>query len=407
MIMTTQSLHMKVAFFTHYPELYGANRSLLNLIDGLTPLGVQSFVIVPEEGEILSALRERAIPFVITPHHWWLSDVTLQEGLRCKIVRYITWRRASFSRLTANLRILPQVVRQLKDWDIDIIYANSSVIPLGALAAFLMGKPHVWHLREFGYLDYNLTPDWGKTLGDFVLNRADAKICVSEALCAHYLRGLENDTYHVVYNGVATKAEMESYHHNTALRTSDDKVFVFALVGLILPGKRQETAIMALALLKESTHKAHLIIAGGGDTRLLEELAASCGVTEQITFWGYAKNPFDVYFRSDAVLMCSKNEAMGRVTVEAMAAAKPVIGYNSGGTAELISHEFNGLLYEGGERELATCMLRLMEQPVWAREMGENGWRSVREKFTVETYAGSIYKILAGLPGRMPELHIP
>jgi hypothetical protein len=112
--MTRQAQHMRVAFFTHYPELYGANRSLLNLIEGLAPLGVYSFVIVPKEGDIVTALRERAIPFLITPHQWWSSNVTPREGLRGKIGRYITWRRASFSRLIVNLRVMTQVVRQLK-----------------------------------------------------------------------------------------------------------------------------------------------------------------------------------------------------------------------------------------------------------------------------------------------------
>ena len=43
------------------------------------------------------------------------------------------------------------------------------------------------------------------------------------------------------------------------------------------------------------------------------------------------------YQESDVVVMCSEHEAMGRVTAEAMAFAKPVIGYNSGATPELIS----------------------------------------------------------------------
>jgi glycosyltransferase involved in cell wall biosynthesis len=105
--------------------------------------------------------------------------------------------------------------------------------------------------------------------------------------------------------------------------------------------------------------------------------------------------------------MCSRNEAMGRVMVEAMAAVKPVIGYNSGDTSELISHEFNGLLYEGGHKELASCMLRLMENPAWARKMRENGWRTVRENFFVEAYAGTVSKSCPGYPVRVSELAMP
>jgi len=40
--------------------------------------------------------------------------------------------------------------------------------------------------------------------------------------------------------------------------------------------------------------------------------------------------------------MCSRHEAMGRVTVEAMSACLPVIGFDNGGTAELIEHERSG-----------------------------------------------------------------
>jgi glycosyltransferase involved in cell wall biosynthesis len=39
---------------------------------------------------------------------------------------------------------------------------------------------------------------------------------------------------------------------------------------------------------------------------------------------------------SDALLMCSRNEAFGMVTVEALQAGLPVIGYKLGGTAEIL-----------------------------------------------------------------------
>jgi glycosyltransferase involved in cell wall biosynthesis len=392
-----QKPNMKVAFITHYTALYGANRSLLNLIDGLIPHGVQPFVIVPCEGDLTLALQERGIAFLVAPYQWWSSIVAPAEGLCGKITRYVEWRRSALRRLRTNILILPRVVRLLKEWNIDICYTNSSVIPMGALVAWWLRKPHVWHLREFGDLDYRLTFDWGKAINNFFLRRADAQICISEAIRSHYTSGLVKDKCHVVYNGVATEEEMDKFHQAAAARTTSNGKFVFALVGLIHPAKGQETAIKALGLLKESFPEVRLIIAGGGDTKPLAELAASCGVSEQTTIWGYAQNPYVVYQQSDAVLMCSKNEAMGRVTVEAMSAAKPVIGYSGGCTPELIEHEFNGLLYKGEERELAACMRRLMENPASARVMGGNGWRIARGKFTVETYAEKIHKVLAAL----------
>lgn len=67
--------------------------------------------------------------------------------------------------------------------------------------------------------------------------------------------------------------------------------------------------------------------------------------------------------------MCFRYEAMGRVTAEAMAAALPVIGYNSGGTPELIENEVTGLLYEGGYKELAQCMARFADRHEWVTEL--------------------------------------
>jgi hypothetical protein len=43
---------LRVAFLTHYAELYGANLSLLNLIEGLGRHGVSAHVISPEQGDL-------------------------------------------------------------------------------------------------------------------------------------------------------------------------------------------------------------------------------------------------------------------------------------------------------------------------------------------------------------------
>ncbi len=44
--------------------------------------------------------------------------------------------------------------------------------------------------------------------------------------------------------------------------------------------------------------------------------------------------------------MCSRMEAFGRVTVEALKAGLPVIGSNSGGTTEIIENNTNGVIFK-------------------------------------------------------------
>ena len=77
-----------------------------------------------------------------------------------------------------------------------------------------------------------------------------------------------------------------------------------------------------------------------------------------------------------------------------MALVKPVIGYDNGGTAEIIEDEVTGLLYNDEHKGLAHCMARFIDNPEWAQKLGINGWEKAREEFTVEVYAKRVYKVL-------------
>ncbi len=146
-----------------------------------------------------------------------------------------------------------------------------------------------------------------------------------------------------------------------------------------------------------------LMLVGGSDgqhPQYCRALARDLGIADRVEFTGFLADPYPVYLAADASLMCSKAEAMGRVTVEAMSACLPVIGHDTGGTPELIEHEHTGLLYRGGPEELAACMERFITDPAWARTLGDNGWRVARERYTVEAYAAQVYQVLQSVVQR-------
>jgi glycosyltransferase involved in cell wall biosynthesis len=98
------------------------------------------------------------------------------------------------------------------------------------------------------------------------------------------------------------------------------------------------------------------------------------GVGSSIKFAGQLDDPFPPIRDADVLLMCSKCEAFGRVTVEAMLFGKPVIGARSCGTIELVSDGFNGYLYEPTDYEdLAEKIRYLYHNRDVAKKMGENG----------------------------------
>ena len=371
---------MKVAFVTHYSNLYGANRSLLCLIDGLTKYGVKPYVLAPHEGPITKELSHRGIPFCTIPFKRWMSQ---------------NWWKAP-GRLGVNLAMLPFLVRRVGQWNVDLIHTNSSVTPVGALLAEILLLPHTWHVREFGDRDFGLSYDWGAELSHALMSRADATVAVSKAVRRHVLSDVSAPC-HVVYNGVISHEHLEQLGEEGGGGNNVSSPYTFAIVGRISPEKGQKQALRALHRLKQEGVEARLLIAGDGASEYVQALRRLCeslNLGREVSFLGYVFNPFDVYQQANVVLMCSPHEAMGRVTAEAMAAARPVIGYNSDGTAELIEHGRNGLLYDGSDADLTSCMQRLTKDPEQARVLGNNGRKEAQKNYTNEVYARHIFKIL-------------
>jgi glycosyltransferase involved in cell wall biosynthesis len=386
---------IKIAFISHYTELYGANRSLLNLIDGLKFYDVVPYVISPANGPIIDALKFRNVKYAIVPIQWWIDNLRHEDNPIKKIYQISSYYRQAFKRLYLNFQVISSLADILNGWDVDIIYTNSSATPAGALVAQKLGLPHVWHLREFINIDYQFHFDWGKLLVKYIINQADAQIAISKAIRSHFVNNIYSNRIQVVYNGIASISEFDYLYQLGNSSININRPYTFALVGAIHPNKGQEVAIRALALLVNNfLREIRLLIVGKGDIVPLKKLAHELGIQNQVEFWGHIDDPYKAYLASDAVLMCSKNEGMGRVTVEAMSVCRPVIGYDNAGTSEIIQHEYTGLLHRGEHEALATCMRLFIENPEWAIKLGNNGWHFARKEFNTEIYSEKIYQIL-------------
>lgn len=391
---------LRITFLTHYTELYGANRSLLNLIDGLMPQGFLPHVICPEPGELLEALARRGVPVAVHPFEWWVSTQRTVLGVA--------------NRLRRTVRMLREITNQMIRWGTRLVYSNSSVFAVGALAAAELGLPHVWHIREFGRRDYDLRPDFGTHLTRLAYRGADALIFVSDALRRAVLGGATPANSYVVYNGVATEAEFDDRRRAADTLRGRRQPFTFVLVGRFREGKGQAIAIQAFAQVAARFPDVRLLLVGGaggtGDQGYLDHcraLVGELGVADRVEFWGYIPDPERAFLAADVALMCSRHEAMGRVTAEAMAACRPVIGYDGGGTSELIIPGRTGLLYRGGADALAECMARYLLAPDLAREHGEAGWAEARHRHTTEVYAARIAQLLGQLLQRETPTDFP
>jgi len=132
------------------------------------------------------------------------------------------------------------------------------------------------------------------------------------------------------------------------------EAFVVALVGRIDRKKGQDVLVAALTDLPQDVHA--LIV---GDPTLdtlsdyFDEVRAFVRDNElqwRVHFRPYEGFPRNAFIAADVVAVCSTQESVGSVTLEAMATRCAVIGTDSGGTAELLS-EGRGWTFPAGDAE--------------------------------------------------------
>ena len=375
---------MKVCFISHSAAKGGAERSLLELVDVLREKGIEGYVVLPVHGPLVEELTKRGIAFCILPYKWWMGKDSP------------TWKRVG--RILLNLVTIIPLVLRIKRWECDVVYTNTVTVCVGAFAARFLEIPHLWHIHEFGYEDHGLLFDLGSKLSLWLINHLST-ICivVSNAVARQYQHYIDPSKLRVIYQSVSVpkdiSAEEVPMAPNTGIRC--------IIIGSLQEGKRQEEAILAIGELVHVGINAELFIVGDGNPKYrdyLQKLVSENELDRYVKFIGYVENPFPFVKSADVALMCSRNEAFGRVTVEAMKMGKPVIGARSGGTIELIREGFNGFLYTPGDyKELAAKIKYLYEHPDVVRDMGKNGQQWTKERFTQERYGEEVLTILQQL----------
>ena len=124
------------------------------------------------------------------------------------------------------------------------------------------------------------------------------------------------------------------------------------------------------------------------------DLAKNLNVENQIEFLGQVDDIKRLYKDTDVFCMCSKCEAFGRVTVEAMISGKLVIGSASGGTPEILGNGEYGLLFEANNyKELANKIEYALNHKNEMRELALKGSKHAVEAFDAELNAEKIYKL--------------
>lgn len=384
---------IRVLFVAHDSGMFGAQRSLLTLLQGLDKDRIESRVVVPYPGEFSAEVDRLGIPIDQRYMVRWVPEaaVMAKEG---------RWR--CLQRGLHGLRERAwAIARIIERHQIDVVYTNTAVCVEGAIAARMARVPHVWHVLE----PISRNPELGAVAPKFLYMLAIRMLSrrvvfCSKSLAAEYSWIRSNSS--IVYNGLRLPSAFDRTRSRAILAEKlgiSDTTKIVAIVGAIQPRKDHSTFLAAAERIVAEHSDVAFLIVGSGKRELVDALNTAVKrrhLSEQTHVVGWWKGPIhDVLAAVDVLVVSSIQESFGLTIIESMSVETPVVATRCGGPEEVLRDGVDGRLVPvGGAREMANGILDLLRDPATAQAYGRAGRLAVTARFSVERFVQNLQDVI-------------
>jgi glycosyltransferase involved in cell wall biosynthesis len=352
-------------------RLGGQEEVLFNLAVCLPEYGVEPRVLALRDGPMLARLRDAGVEVEV-------SAARLRQP----------------SQVQRAVRVLDQ---HLRSSQFDAVFSNMPMAHLyAALPAALRSVPALWFQA-----DYPDPPNWLHRMASRL--PADAVLAASLASATAQRKLSPHRDVHQMDLGIDV-AKFKSTS-DPGLRTEygipADAPLV-SIVGRLELWKGQRQFLRAAAAVAQERPDVWFAIVGGAILGWegnypdeLEQLAASQSFADRIVFTGHTNQASRWFAASDITVNASSPEPFGLVIIEAMSAGCAVVAVNQGGPKDVVRSGINGVLVDAPEpRLIASAVLRLLSDPIEAKEIGREAQRHVAAHYTRESMAQRFDAIL-------------
>ncbi len=381
---------IRILFLSHDSGIYGAQQSLLGLLEKIDRDRFEPMVIAPDEGSLTEAVRSLKIPVRIRLIiHWIASGSAAKKAWFYRTKKFISGLRGRVWALAY----------QIEQNEIDIVYTNTITCIEGALAARITGRPHIWHLREQINGNSQLRTLVPVFLVRWLIYALSQRVLVN----SHYLyKSYQTSCLHrklvIVYNGVdPNKFNFDRKESTLALKNElgiSTHSQIVTIIGSIIPRKGLDLFVEAAHQLLESDIDATFLVVGDGPSDNVQRVknhVERYGMGNRFHFLSHRDDIPRLMAGVNLLVVAADEEPFGRTVIEAMAAGVPVVSTRCGGPEEIVLDEITGLLVPPRSPSvMAATIKRILGEPELAAKFINAGKERLNQKFTLEAYAASV-----------------
>ncbi len=326
---------MRVLYLNPFSQqVSGADETLLTLLGGLVPMGVEAHLVLPRPGPQVARYQSLGVKVHYAP----LTVLKRRLGPGALLLPF---------RLARGIGAIVRIARRER---VDLIHTNMEVVLDGAVASRLLRIPHVLHYRGNTNDDPKLVFD---ALTRFWTATAEKVICISDATAEIFRRRGLGEKVDAIYDPVDVEAfagaeRSDEVRGQLGAGPGD---LLIGTVGRIHPRKDVATFLRAAALVARQLSGARFVVVGSAEApeelrylRELESLAASLDLRGRLAWAGARRDMPRVMKALDVFMLCSRHEGFGRVVAEAMAAGTPMVVSREGALPEVVGSSGAGAL---------------------------------------------------------------
>lgn len=277
-------------------------------------------------------------------------------------------------------KLIPKLAQIIKEEEIDIVHARSRVPAWIAYFACRLTKA-IFITTCHGY--------YKKHPFSFVMGWAKRVIVLSNVIARHMIEDFS--VPHERIKLIPRSVDLEKFKYLDP-QAKRKEVFNVGIIGRITPLKGHLHFIKAMARICRLIPHLKIWIVGDAPASKevykeeLQILVRRLGLWHCTEFLGTQRDIPGILAHLDLVVLATTtHEAFGRVVIEAQAAGVPVVATAVGGVIDIIEDGKNGLLVPPADSQsMAEAIMRIFKDAQLAKELAENAYVKVKEKYNVE-----------------------